>query len=182
MKAKQHSVVNWFLHREKDGVKAGKSTLGPSWHNVVFHAIFRWTLLTSHDAHLPVSKGTECSSWICICFHLQLDKQITLNHKDQMLFSLCPTSAHLNCWAGLSQVPGTAPALSVKDGLFICLVFGCRDTPLVLGCLKCRCTASKCRLQSSNFGGCVCQNEEEGNRESLGKLPGSCASRRRAKP
>lgn len=148
MKVKQHSVANWFLPREKDGVKTGKSTL--SWHKV--STLFRGTLLTSRDAHLPVPKGTDYSSWICICFHLQLNIKITLNHKDQMLFSLCPMTFELLRRAGLGCPRSrTAPALSMKDNVFICLVFVCRGTPSILGCLKYRCMASKHRLQCSNL-------------------------------
>lgn len=170
--------------QREDGVRAGKSTA--SWHKV--SALFRGVLLTSHDAHLPVPKGTDCSSWMCICFHLQLDIKITLNHKDQMLFSLCPMTAYLNYWAGLGWAglgcprSKTAPAFSMTDGVFIWLGFGCRGILLILGCLKYTCMASKHRIffkkkafrncSVVTFGGCSWQIEEEGNRENLKDLPG----------
>lgn len=152
------SSIQWQIDfcAEQRMVSKWDCTLGPYIRNDRFRALFRWELLATHEAHLPVAKGAKHSCWICTCLHLWLEIKITLNSKGQTIFSLYCVSALQNYWtrlgwAGLFTGPQNHFCSLHKERIDQSLhLFGLRlqRNSAIMGCLKCRCMALKCRLQS----------------------------------
>lgn len=125
----------------------------PSWHIVVFLPILdeRCSPLMMH-LYLYLKAWTSLPEYNYLLSFAIGYKNHTVSQRSNALFTVSyDCTFELLSRAGLGCSRFRTSALSMKDGVFICLDFANRGTLLILGCLKYRSMGSKHRLRCSDL-------------------------------